>query len=145
MASNYIDNTCAMFRRRGLAPKYGHAGIYSISIDNKLVYIGKSDNMLKRLAQHYVGIKTESERKYRILAEAQRRGYTVKFDVIYYAKSKWGNRLEEEIGQKEGELIREHMPLLNTQIPKENDWHSYTVNHKAQTITLDELLQELNL
>ena len=70
--------------------------------------------MLRRLAEHYVGIKTEAERKYRILAEAQRRGHAVEFDVLYYAKSKSRKVLEEEIGQKEGEFIRTHMPLLNT-------------------------------
>ena len=36
----------------GLAEKYEHAGIYSISINSTLVYIGKSVNMLERVAQH---------------------------------------------------------------------------------------------
>jgi hypothetical protein len=35
---------------KGLAPKYEHAGIYSISVDDTLVYIGKSHNMLMRIA-----------------------------------------------------------------------------------------------
>lgn len=54
--------------------------------------------MMRRMAEHYVGIKTGSERKYRILAEAQRKGYTVEFDVLYYAKSKSYKAIEEEIG-----------------------------------------------
>ncbi len=70
--------------------------------------------MLRRLAEHYVGIKTESERKYRILAEAQRKGHAVEFDVLYYAKSQSRKALEEEIGQEEGKFIRTHMPPLNT-------------------------------
>ena len=57
-------------RGKGLAPKYDHAGIYCIKIDSTIVYIGKSRNMLRRVAQHYVGIKTQKEKKYRILAEA---------------------------------------------------------------------------
>lgn len=33
--------------------------------------------MLERVAHHYVGIKRGSERKYRILAEAQRKGQRI--------------------------------------------------------------------
>lgn len=41
--------------------------------------------MLKRVAAHYVGIKTGSEKKYRLLSEIQRNGHAVVFDVLYYA------------------------------------------------------------
>lgn len=66
----YEDNVRSWLIRKGLAPKYDHAGIYCIKIDSTIVYIGKSRNMLRRVAQHYVGIKTQKEKKYRILAEA---------------------------------------------------------------------------
>ena len=33
-----------------------------------------------------------------------------------------------EIGEKEGEYIRQYLPILNTQIPKEDDWHSFDTN-----------------
>lgn len=43
--------------------------------------------MLERVAAHYVGIKTGSERKYRIIAEAAgRMGRSIQFDVLYYAQ-----------------------------------------------------------
>ena len=58
-----------MFRRNGLSPKYERPGIYCIKLNDQIVYIGKSHNMLERIAAHYVGIKTGSERKYRIIAE----------------------------------------------------------------------------
>jgi hypothetical protein len=61
-----------------------------------------------------VGIKTMSEKKYCILADSKNQGHTIEFDVLYYAKSKKHKDLEEELGQKEGELIRQHMPMLNT-------------------------------
>lgn len=32
-----------------------------------------------------------------------------------------------EIGEKEGEYIRHYNPILNTQIPKEDDWRSFDV------------------
>ncbi len=83
----YEDNVCSWLTRRGLAPKYDHAGIYCIQIDSTIVYIGKSRNMLHRVAQHYVGIQTQSEKKYRILAEAQRKGHAITFDVLYDARA----------------------------------------------------------
>ena len=84
--------------------------------------------MLERVAQHYVGIKRGSERKYRILAEAQRKGQRIGFDVLYYAKSSGKRDIANEIGEKEGEFIRKFRPILNSQIPKEEDWHKWDVN-----------------
>ena len=40
-------------KRKGLAPQFERAGIYAILLDGKTVYIGKSVNMLARMAQHY--------------------------------------------------------------------------------------------
>lgn len=114
-----------MLRRKGLAPKYEHPGIYCIKLNDQIVYIGKSRNMLERVAAHYVGIMTGSERKYRILAEVQNKGCPVVFDVLYYANCK--QDIENEIGEKEGELIRKYRPILNTQIPKEEDWRKWDV------------------
>lgn len=62
--------------------------------------------MLRRVAEHYVGIQKESQKKYRILSEARRKGHSIEFDVLYDAKRKWYTDIEEEIGRKEGELIR---------------------------------------
>ena len=50
MKYRYEDNMAAMLRRKGYAPKYDHAGIYCIYLDDTLVYIGKSINMLERVA-----------------------------------------------------------------------------------------------
>ncbi len=95
--------------------------------------------MLKRIAQHYAGIQKESEKKYRILSEARRKGHTISFDVLYYAKGKdYVSRLAE-IGDKEGEYIREYQPILNTQIPKEDDWHKYDTN----TVDAREILKSI--
>ena len=95
--------------------------------------------MLERIAAHYVGIRTGAERKYRILAEWQRRGYPIEFGVLYYAQKTKREDLEEEIGSKEGELIRQYRPILNTQIPKEKDWRKW----KAKKIDSEEVLQLL--
>ena len=136
---NYVENTIAWMERKGLADKYRHAGIYCIKIDADIVYIGKSANMLRRIAEHYVGIKTGSEKKYRIIAEAQRKGHPITFDVLYYAKNKGIVNQLAEIGEKEGEYIRRHRPILNTQIPKAEDWKKYDNNE----VNASEVLQQI--
>ena len=126
--ATYEDNAYNWMKRKGLAEKYEHAGIYCIKIDNKIVYIGKSGNMLRRIAQHYAGIKKGTEKKYRIISEAERKGHPISFDVLYYAKSRRYAEKLAEIGEKEGEYIRLHKPILNTQIPKEENWETWDVS-----------------
>ena len=63
------------------------------------------------------GIKIQTEKKYMIIAEKQREGYAVNFDVMYYAMGEDYDTIEEEISKRE--FIREYMPMLNTQIPDE--------------------------
>lgn len=132
-----------MFRRNGLSTKYEYPGIYCIKLNERVVYIGKSQNMLERIAAHYVGINTGSERKYRILQEARNRlKCPIQFDVLYYAKKTEKEDVDEEIGRKEGELIRQYRPLLNTQIPKAENWRRWDVKNidakEALRLLLDE-------
>lgn len=87
--------------------------------------------MLKRVAQHYAGIQMQSERKYRILAEAQRKGHAINFDVLYRAKQTRYAAITQEIGEKEGEYIRLYTPALNTQIPHVEDWSKFDLNKAA--------------
>ena len=137
--ATYEDNMYNWLKQRGLAAKYEFAGIYCIKIDTTIVYIGKSGNMLKRIAQHYVGIQKESEKKYRILAEARRKGHDINFDVLYYANSRrYADKLTE-IGEKEGEYIRIYNPILNTQIPKEENWSHFEVREIDEEAIIDTL------
>lgn len=117
----------------GLRDKYEKFGVYSISIDDVLVYVGKSQNMLERIATHIDEIERKEPRcnKYRVLREAKQRGHKINFDVLYVGS---------DIGVQEGKWIRELHPALNYQIPKEENCRSYTRNERAQTITLDEIL-----
>ena len=99
--------------------------------------------MLERVAAHYVGINTGSERKYRIIGEAaQKLDCGIQFDVLYYAQEKEKEDIIEEIGQKEGELIRQHRPILNTQIPKEENWRQWEV-HKVDVETNFQTIQNI--
>lgn len=104
--ATYTENVYNWLKRKGLADKYELPGIYCIKINEKIVYVGKSRNMLQRIAEHYVGIKAEKEKKYRIMAEAQRKGHSIDFDVLYYATARTPSAIIEEIGEKEGEYIR---------------------------------------
>ena len=62
--------------------------------------------------------------------------------MLYYAKEKRYQDIIEEIGQKEGELIRQYRPVLNMQIPKAKDWHKWEVNKVDAEEVLRLLLEE---
>ena len=136
----YAENMYEWLKRKGYAPKYDHAGIYCIKIDDTIVYIGKSQNMLKRVSQHYAAIMGQTEKKYRIFAEAQRKGHSINFDVLYHAAETYYPAVKNEIGQKEGEYIRQYKPILNTQIPREDDWRKFDVCAVDAREVLKELL-----
>lgn len=136
----YAENMYNWLKRKGYAEKYDHAGIYCIKIDDIIVYIGKSHNMLKRVSQHYAAIMGQSEKKYRIFAEAQRKGHSINFDVLYHAAETYYPAVKNEIGQKEGEYIRQYKPVLNTQIPREDDWRKFDVCAVDAREVLKELL-----
>ena len=138
--ANYEQNLYNLFKSKGYDKKLEHAGIYKISIDGIIAYIGKSDNMLWRFAQHYAAFRYPKTHKYKIFAEAKRKGHSVKYDVLYYANSKYRKAIIEEIGEAEGQFIRALRPPLNYQIPKESNWRKYDINPSAQTITLNEIL-----
>ena len=97
--------------------------------------------MLQRVAEHYVGIRIGSEKKYRLLSEIQRNGHPIEFDVLYYAQKKRASAIREEIGSKEGEYIRQFRPVLNTQIPKAEDWRKFEMKQIATADELRKLLK----
>lgn len=74
------------------------------------------------------------------MAEARRKGHTISFDVLYLSKETNYCAARAEIGEKEGEYIRRYKPILNTQIPKEEDWHSYEYNNVNAKEILNRIL-----
>ena len=54
----------------------------------------------------------------------------------------YGNDMLDDIGYREGEYIRKYLPFLNTQIPKQENYHNYDYNKRAKYITLDSILYE---
>lgn len=139
------DNIYKKYIEKEWSKKFQCAGIYSISLNGKIVYIGKSKNILYRMAEHWASILRPQANKYKVLSEAKKRNLTIKFDVIYQAKSKSKKDIEEEIGEREGFYIRTYLPPLNNQIPLESNWRSYTTNPNALQITLDQILNDKTL
>lgn len=139
--ATYAENMYQWLKRNGYSEAYERAGIYEITINGITAYIGKSTDMLWRLAQHYAALKLSKEHKYQILREAKQKGYTVSFRVLCYAESTNKADIIEEIGKAEAEYIRELCPLLNTQIPHADNWRKYDYNAASQTVTLEEILK----
>ena len=123
----------------------GKAGIYAIKINGKKVYIGKSTDLLQRMASHLSHIYGETEKsqahKYQILKEASNKGMAIEIDVLYYCPLLDNEEIKEDIGEAEMLFIHHYKPALNIQIPKLENWRSYTNCVEAKTITLDEILK----
>ena len=91
-------------RNQELVEKYNHPGIYSVSIGDKLAYIGKSRDMICRLAQHIFytnNLQETKTHKYKIFALARLMGYDVRFDVMYVASGKSEAEIDDELTSEE--------------------------------------------
>ena len=89
------------------------------------------------MAEHWASMSNPKEHKYVVFAEARKRNYTVRFDVLYYAKETTKAEIENEIGEREGYYIRMYKPPLNYQIPHEDNWRKFSTNKSALNVTLD--------
>lgn len=145
MSNLHIQNIYNKYIQQEWSKKFQCSGVYSITVNSKIVYVGKSKDILYRMAEHWASMGNSKENKYKVLAEAHRRNYSVRFNVLYTAKSKTRAEIEEEIGEREGYFIRLYQPPLNTQIPKEENWRSYTVNRGALNISLDDIMEGENI
>ena len=90
--------------------KYDRSGIYAIKVDNKILYVGQSKNMRKRIKQHISCIIAENpqERKYQILHNAYANNISITFDVLEYTTGK------ESLKKAEESWIYIMTPPLNT-------------------------------
>ncbi len=97
--------------------------------------------MLVRIANHIREIESNKRsNKYIVLRQARINRFNIAFDVLYYSPCLLDEDIEKDIGEKEGELIREIMPCLNYQIPKEGDYKHYTINKLAREIRLRDIV-----
>lgn len=96
--------------------KYEAAGIYCIKANNKIVYIGKSQNMKRRVAEHIFAIDIWTARekiKYETLRKLNRLGYNIDFDILETVEESDINKLADQ----EARWIYTYMPILNFQLP----------------------------
>lgn len=89
------------------------SGIYCITIDNYICYIGQSQNMYERCCTHICNIYNAvltKDKRYELLLAAQLGGHKIEFYQVDFCKQKKLLPLEEE-------YIRRFMPPLNIRTP----------------------------
>lgn len=114
--------------------KYNRPGVYCIFINNNLVYVGRSSNMLVRISNHMYQIDVNQKtNKYIQIRRARDNDCKIRFDVLAYCS-------EDECPYQEAYWINKLKPALNTQIPKLDNPASFEYNKRAKTITYEEIL-----
>lgn len=118
-------------------PYLDKSGIYCIKIDGVIIYIGKADNLLKRILSHQVNTELGlPEHKYNVFRGIIQQGYTLCFEVLEYVPNK------KNLLIVEGKWIRKYMPIMNYQIPKEDGIH-YTVNPIAKKASAEMVIEHV--
>lgn len=101
-------------------------GIYYLTIDDFIVYIGQSNNIKRRIVEHISGVVSvkNQEKKYIYLRAARRRGK----HIIFHLLERCDGCTEEELNQKEREYIEFFKPPLNTMYNKGVDVQDFYSN-----------------
>lgn len=89
-------------------------GIYAITIDDYIVYIGQSKNVRERCSQHIYNIENAAfikEKKYFLLLAAKFGGHDIDCIGISYGG-------EDALLEAEAHFINEYDPCLNINKPK---------------------------
>ena len=120
-----------------IKPYLDKSGIYCIKINGVIIYIGKADNLLKRILSHQVNTELGlPEHKYDVFRGIIQQGYTLCFEVLEYVPNK------KNLLIVEGKWIRKYMPIMNYQIPKEDGIH-YTVNPIAKKASAEMVIEHV--
>ena len=103
-------------------------GIYCIKVDDCIVYVGKSNNIEERAAQHWQGIYHSKENKYELLRGC-RRTHKISFWLLEEC-------VEDKILDKERKWIDFLKPCLNSKNNDNygseitaNEFYNYIYNH----------------
>ena len=89
------------------------SGIYAITVDDAIVYVGQSINTFQRCSQHIYGIENamfNQEKKYLLLLAAKLGGHKVDCKAIHYCS-------EEELTYWENFYMEQYNPCLNIMTP----------------------------
>lgn len=90
---------------------YNQAGIYAITIDNRIAYVGESKDLRRRCKEHLYNMENASflkkEPKYSLLLSAKLGGHKIDCMPIKYCG-------EDELREREKHYIEKFEPPLNS-------------------------------
>ena len=107
------------------------SGIYSISIDGRVVYIGQSADLHSRAISHRYGILNSQELWYPLVKSFLERGHEISFNVIESVNPK-------NLRAKEKDYIFLYQPLFNQQLSTNNQKIPYNYFEAIQVLKLKE-------
>lgn len=99
------------------------AGIYGICIDNVCVYVGQSQSLLRRLADHHYWLahnpnESPNFELYTLLQEASKRKRDILFVVFILLDENIGFKVKAKmLNELEAEIIHSRLPITNKAIP----------------------------
>lgn len=141
---SYVNDQIEYYRSLLPAEKYAHPGVYSITVNGEVVYVGKARDMSIRVATHmyltYCLNHTTAGKKFKYgeLLRALQAGYDINFDVLYTSPlscEEEPQKIEDDIGPQEAKYINKYMPKLNKQIPYVDNYHKY-VNKNYEKLAI---------
>ena len=108
-----------------------HPGIYAITIDKGIVYVGQSKDLYQRCCQHIYNMENaffNKEKKYELLLAARIGGHRVDCQPIKYCDT-------NELREWEDKYIEELEPCLNILTPTgKNDISNLTIREVFEKI-----------
>ena len=107
------------------------SGIYSISIDGRVVYIGQSADLHSRAISHRHNILNSQEVWYPLAKSFFERGHEISFNVIESINPK-------NLKAKEKDYIFLYQPLFNQQLSTNNQKIPYNYFEAIQVLKLKE-------
>lgn len=107
------------------------SGIYSISIDGRVVYIGQSADLHSRAISHRYNILNSQELWYPLMKSFLERGHEISFNIIESVNPK-------NLKTKEKDYIFLYQPLFNQQLSTNKQKIPYDYFEAIQTLKLKE-------
>lgn len=107
------------------------SGIYSISIDGRVVYIGQSADLHSRAISHRYNILNSQELWYPLMKSFLERGHEISFNVIESVNPK-------NLKMKEKDYIFLYQPLFNQQLSTNSQKIPYNYFEAIQVLKLKE-------
>ena len=105
------------------------SGVYSISIDGRVVYIGQSADLHSRAISHRYNILNSQEVWYPLVKSFLERGHEISFNVIESVNPK-------NLKSKEKDYIFLYQPLFNQQLSTNKQKIPYDYFEAIQTLKL---------